>query len=515
MTQQEKNKAAEGVSTALAILDTLVSQAESAWGVRELAEHLKMSRTTTNRILSQMYAEGLASKTVDSSYTVGPRLGVLSSALHRLHPILSRGKSVLDDIRHQTGGTVFMSVQAIDGQSCFVVQESESETPVRYRIAQGIVLPTYAGAAGLSILSQLDEGIWPDSVREFTDKTLTSRQDRNELLRLVRKQGFAVSVGQHIKGAAGIAIPFRFSPCLMGSVSVSRPAWEFKEEQIPVVVKVLRKQLTKLENVAADTYARAANEELAIQSEVARASSQVERVNQLLTFLASHPCHQLTLREIGLIVGAGSYAITSLVEAAEEHGIVCRNQDGALNIGPTLLRWLATTDSDQSPENLALGEMRQLSDLTGETIGLALLAENSHKLRMVKSVPGKGRIQYVLDAPVDIPLHLGAAGKAVLAYAPEWMDEIELHPDAQGREVNNEALREVLNDIRSNGFVTAEGERIPQAFGVAAPIFIDGKIAGALTITTPRYRVDRTRIPEVAEQVKKAARNLSRLFSIT
>lgn len=95
-------------------------------------------------------------------------------------------------------------------------------------------------------------------------------------------------------------------------------------KQIPVVVKVLRKQLTKLENVAADTYARALTKNLPFNRKW-HASSQVERVNQLLTFVASHPCHQLTLREIGLIVGAGSYAITSLVEAAEEHGIVCRN----------------------------------------------------------------------------------------------------------------------------------------------------------------------------------------------
>lgn len=137
---------------------------------------------------------------------------------------------MLDTIRHRTGGTVFISVQAVDGQSCFVVQESESETAVRYRIAPGNILPTYAGAAGQAILSQLDEGLWPDQVHVFTDKTLTSRNKRNDLLRLVRKQKFSVSIGQHIEGAAGIAAPFRFSPALMGSVSVSRPAWEFKEE---------------------------------------------------------------------------------------------------------------------------------------------------------------------------------------------------------------------------------------------------------------------------------------------
>ena len=109
----------------------------------------------------------------------------------------------------------------------------------------------------------------------------------------------------------------------------------------------------------------------------------------------------------------------------------------------------------------------------------------------------------MLDAPVGIPLHLGAAGKAVLAFAPEWLDEIDMHNDAQGRKVKVSELRKTLAAIRTTEFAIAEGERIPGAFGVAAPVFIDGKIAGSLTVTTPRYGVDRSRIPEVAEQVKK------------
>lgn len=514
MTQQQKNKAAEGVSTALTILDTLVSNTDRSWGVRELAEHLQMSRTTANRVLVQMCHEGLASQAVDSSYTVGPRLGVLSSTLYRLHPILSRGNEILDAIRHRTGGTVFMSVQAVDGQSCFVVQESESETAVRYRIEPGNILPTYAGAAGQAILSQLDEALWPDQVRAFTDRTVISSKERLDLLRAVRRKKFAVSIGQHIKGAAGVAVPFRFSPALFGSVSVSRPDWEFKEEQVANVVSELKAQLSLIESEANNCFQRAVDEELVIRSDVVRAGSQVERVNQLLTFLASHPCHPLTLADIGLIVGAGNYAISSLVEAAEQHGVICRCQDGNLFIGPTLLRWLASVDSSLAPEALALGELRELSTLTGETVGLALLLQDPRQLRMVKSVPGKGRIQYVLDAPVSIPLHLGAAGKAVLAFAPEWLDEIDIHNDAQGRKVKVTELRKVLAEIRANGFATAEGERIPEAFGVAAPVFVNGKIAGSLTVTTPRYRVDRSRIPEVAEQVKKAASNLSRLLSI-
>jgi len=407
-----------------------------------------------------------------------------------------------------------MSVQAVDGHSCFVVLESESETPLRYRITPGDILPTSAGAAGMSILSQLDENTWPEEVHVFTKLTLVSHRERNDFLRQVKEQGFVVSIEQHFEGAAGIAVPFSFSPILKGSVSVSLPTWEFKEGRVSEIVATLREKLNKLQKVIGNTHELASRKAHPTPSVAERAITQVERVNQLLTFLASHPYQQLTLKEVGWIVGAGSFAIASLAEAAEQHGIICRDEIGRLYMGPTLFRWLAVIGPDHSPADLALSEMRRLSNLTGETVGLALLVGDSHQLRMLQSVPGKGRIQYVLDAAVDIPLHLGAAGKAVLAFAPEWLDEIDLVPDAQGRTVDIEDLRTRLADIRANGFVTAEGERIPQAFGVAAPVFIDGKIAGSITVTTPRYRVDRDHIETVADQVKEAARNLSRLFSI-
>jgi DNA-binding IclR family transcriptional regulator len=368
-----------------------------------------------------------------------------------------------------------MSVQSVDGHNCFVVLESESETPVRYRITPGDILPTSAGAAGMSILSQLDENIWPEEVPVFTKLTLVSHRERNDFLRRVKEQGFVVSVDQHFEGAAGIAIPFSFSPVLKGSVSVSLPSWEFKEERVSKVVAALRDKLRKLQKVIGNTHDLASREALPTPSGVERAITQVERVNQLLTFLAGHPYHPLTLKEVGWIVGAGSFAITSLAEAAEQHGIICRNKDGRLYIGPTLFRWSAIIGPDHSPADLALSEMRRLSNLTGETVGLALLVGYSHRLRMVQSVPGAGRIQYVLDAAIDIPLHWGAAGKVVLAFVPEWLDEIDLVPDAQGRTVDIEDLRTLLADIRANGFVTAEGERISQAFGVAAPVFMDGK----------------------------------------
>ncbi len=515
MTEKSPTKPAEGVSATLAVMDALIARADGAWGVRELAEHLGMSRTTTNRVLSQLSEEGLATKTADSSYAVGPRLSVLSSVLHRLYPVLDRGRAALDAIRRKTGGTVFMSVQAASGQSCFIALESESETPVRYRISPGDVLTTHAGAAGLTILAQLDESRWPDEVREFTKKTLVARDARNDFLRRVRSEGFAVSVEQHIKGAAGVAVPFAFGPTLKASVSVTRPVWEFQEDSVPEIVAALRENLEPLEKAAALAYKSAQRKKLVDSSEAARAASQVERVNQLLTFLVSHPCHPLTLKEVGWVVGAGSYAVTSLAEAAEQHGILCRGPDGSLYIGPTLFRWSATVGPAHSPKDLALGEMKHLSTMTGETVGLALLAENSRRLRMVQSVPGTNRIQYILDTPVDIPLHAGAAGKAVLAFAPQWLDEIELVPDAQQREIGVEELRAVLADVRAKGYAVAEGERIPQAFGVAAPIIVDGKIAGSITVTIPRYRVDRAKVGKIAEQVRQAANNLSRLFSIT
>jgi DNA-binding IclR family transcriptional regulator len=74
-------------------------------------------------------------------------------------------------------------------------------------------------------------------------------------------------------------------------------------------------------------------------------------------------------------------------------------------------------------------------------------------------------------------------------------------------------LTEDLLQIREAGWAQAEGERVPDAFGVAAPFFADGAVAGSLTCTIPRFRVGKVDLGSLATMLTHAARQITALLS--
>jgi DNA-binding IclR family transcriptional regulator len=70
-----------------------------------------------------------------------------------------------------------------------------------------------------------------------------------------------------------------------------------------------------------------------------------------------------------------------------------------------------------------------------------------------------------------------------------------------------------LEQIRARGWATGEGERIPEAYGTAAPFFINGKVGGSITITVPRYRMENVISEDLAAAVHSSAAKITRLLS--
>ena len=78
---------------------------------------------------------------------------------------------------------------------------------------------------------------------------------------------------------------------------------------------------------------------------------------------------------------------------------------------------------------------------------------------------------------------------------------------------NRQAGRD-LQQIREAGWAQAEGERVPDAFGLAAPFFADGAVAGSLTFTIPRFRADRIDPSALTTMLTDAARQVTALLSV-
>lgn len=495
---------ATGTAALFRLLDALVTRAGSSWGVRELSEATGLSRTTANRTLQALASLDLAQQWDDDRYALGQRMEVLGHELWKSHPALAATDGALDWARRQIGGTVFLTVQDLGTRTCTVLSSSEATSPLRYSIRPGTTLPTHAGAAGLAILSQLPEEQWRFDAERPTERTMAV-PERAELLARTRRLGYVVSVGQNFPDAAGVAVPFALAPGISASVSRSRPSWGFEEADVPDIVSTLREAV----RVVARAEARHRPDQVEQSS---RASgTQVDKVAVLLEMLVRTPTVAVTPARLGK-QGVGRVAASSLISAAHEIGLLVEGSDGWM-AGPALFRWVAMAGRSIVPESLSLPVLRSLEAETHETSGFSLIGEDG-VLTTRASVSSRRAVQYVLPLEEPVPLEAGAIGKAVLAFRPDMLPSS--HPgivDEEGREAPDLLERE-LAEIRGRGYAVVEGERIPQAYGVAAPVRIGGIVQGSVGLTIPRSRVDRSRSSEYGELVMAAAARLSALFTV-
>ncbi len=83
------------------------------------------------------------------------------------------------------------------------------------------------------------------------------------------------------------------------------------------------------------------------------------------------------------------------------------------------------------------------------------------------------------------------------------------------RHVELPSRGEQLTQIRARGWAIGDGERIPDAFGIAVPYFVDGNIAGSLTATMPRFRATHVDTDRIATVLTHFAQRITRLLSVT
>lgn len=119
---------------------------------------------------------------------------------------------------------------------------------------------------------------------------------------------------------------------------------------------------------------------------------------------------------------------------------------------------------------------------------------------------------WVGDATV---LHATSSGKVLLAHLPPAQSEAVITGDLERFTaqtiVEADALRAQLQEAAVRGWAVAEEEYEEGLNAVAAAICgPEGNVIAALSAAGPAYRLGRGRLPEVAEQVRQAAKEISR-----
>jgi IclR family transcriptional regulator, KDG regulon repressor len=244
------------IERSLDILNYLAN-AKSSCGVVEISNNIHLEKSSVSRILSNLEKLGWVMQLTDSTYTLGHKpveFGLTVISRIEVKKVSQPYLIELNSITHETIGLCIRT-----GLEELFLDQVECNQMVRVVLPLGVNGPLWRGATGKAMLaflekSEIDTAI--DQVQKSGNIILSSGRilevDKliNELSE-VRKQGFALSVGEKSATTACVASPiFDYSNQVVGSIGIAGPLPRFTEEVArelgPLVKKVTQNISLKL-----------------------------------------------------------------------------------------------------------------------------------------------------------------------------------------------------------------------------------------------------------------------------
>jgi DNA-binding IclR family transcriptional regulator len=140
---------------------------------------------------------------------------------------------------------------------------------------------------------------------------------------------------------------------------------------------------------------------------------------------------------------------------------------------------------------------------------------SGHEALYVDQVAGSAALQLHNWVGQRIPLHATSNGKVLLAsVSGVRFDELTagvLKRFTDKTVTDRAGLRAQVDEVREKGFAVAVDELEIGLTAIAAPIRgADGAVVGSISASGPGFRITADRVPDVAGQVRAAARDVSR-----
>jgi IclR family acetate operon transcriptional repressor len=244
----------------------------------------------------------------------------------------------------------------------------------------------------------------------------------------------------------------------------------------------------------------------------ARPSSIEKAIDVLFCFDLQRP--QLRLVDISQRLGLHKSTAHRLLSLLKKKGLVMLDPSTQLySLGSALveLAWIVLRQQDL--RSLCRPYLEQLRQVTNETVSLNIRMGNRRVC--IEELPSDQEIKYSQAMGLTAPLHVGAPGKALMAFLPAEERErvlatLTLEPLTPETITDLEALRSELERTRVRGYAVSIGERSPWAAAVAAPIYDrSGQTIVAVSVLGPSHRLSPKVLKELGGQVIKAAREIS------
>lgn len=240
-----KNSRRNPAAKVLRALGWLVTHANDDYGVRELAAALRIQPSGAHRLLAVLLEEDYVRQEAPGSrYRLGPELLRLANIALARSPLSQLAHAPMCQLVKASGESALLGHLDPAKLEMMFVKIVESNVALRYAVELNCWMPVYAGASGLAIMAfltpeQIDQIVRDTHLTAVTPRTVTDPVKLRALLKQIRRRGYAVTRGQRVPGAVGIAAPiFDHNGIVVGDICLTVPEQRFdgNERDLPRLV---------------------------------------------------------------------------------------------------------------------------------------------------------------------------------------------------------------------------------------------------------------------------------------
>ncbi|HEY1689113.1 MAG TPA: IclR family transcriptional regulator [Solirubrobacteraceae bacterium] len=240
---------------------------------------------------------------------------------------------------------------------------------------------------------------------------------------------------------------------------------------------------------------------------------RVQSVDRAIDILMTLVVGPKTLTEVCRATDLTKGTAFRLLRSLADRGIVVKDpgRDNLYMLGPSLLRIAqGVTLGLGALGTIAAPVLTRVAEQTQETVTVHV--RMGVERICIHVIPSASALRYTVSPGSKAPLHVGAAGQALIAF----LDEVELEQVLASLPRPLEAitddtvtdlptLREKLMEVRERGYAISSGERVSGAAAVSVPIRAHGEFVAALSILGPLTRLPLERLEEFAVVLQDAA----------
>lgn len=236
---------AEGMKSLRSALRVMMAFCEEQqdFGVGELAERCKLSKSQVSKVLSTFAEFGLLTQNNESRrYQVGSRLYALGSRYLNFNSLCRGAMPVMRDLVESTGHSARLSV--LDGDRVLYLLGIEGPLFMDTGWRAGTWLPVHATSSGRVLLATMDperaRRLRQQQIPVFTDRTITDFEEIEKRVELARQEGFSVQRGETAPGLGVISAPvYGWGGQPLGTLGLAFPSHVVPTQQEPQLIDAL------------------------------------------------------------------------------------------------------------------------------------------------------------------------------------------------------------------------------------------------------------------------------------